>query len=516
MFRKIAVVAAAAAAFYACSSGSGGGLGQSGGAQEVGDAGPEAGDGLQFDGEWVSLWTRAMVEGTTRTPDNTIPYVVVPEQLFSEEFLSWDGWPIRDRRSLDVTVIDDTVVYVSLSAPRGGEGGGAGLVSSWRYWWKRGGGDWQGGELVFPQDMPPQGSRQWAGSVRYDTETGRATFYYTAVGETPVGEETVPPSEFPQGAPAAGRPPTTQEIWAASADMVVDESGVRFTNWSPHELLIAADGAIYTTQENALNDRVIYGFRDPWHFIDPDSGEEFILFTANAAYKRGPHNGVVGVAHRREDGTWEPLPPILQSAGISSQLERPHLVFRDGLIYLFFTTHNWTFDPEDLGPEGLYGFVTDSRSFRGHYVPLNGTGLVAGNPDDDIDMTYSWLVLPNGDVLSYVKDVAASEFLAVPAPIFNIAIDGTRAFVSNTLTPLGPTEVATDETTPGGPGNVDDGASPSPDGSGSGGSPSPDGSGSGSGTGEDAGSQPQSLQRGVPAPSRGGRILREGFGAARR
>ena len=152
-----------------------------------------------------------------------------------------------------------------------------------------------------------------------------------------------------------------------------------FENFGDHEIILDADGEIYQTVDDAVTDQVIYGFRDPWAFEDPDTGETTVLFTANGAFDPGPQNGVVGVGVLTDDG-WELRPPIAAAPGVSSQLERPHLVWTDDGAYLFWSTHSFTFAEEGSGPEGLYGMFSDSGDWTGPYEPINGHGLVAGNP----------------------------------------------------------------------------------------------------------------------------------------
>ena len=52
------------------------------------------------------------------------------------------------------------------------------------------------------------------------------------------------------------------------------------------------------------------------------------------------------------------------------------------------------------GPDGLYGFA--AGSLRGNYRPLNDGGLVVANPPQEPNQAYSWLVLPDFSVLSFV------------------------------------------------------------------------------------------------------------------
>lgn len=410
---------------------------------------------IQFSGAYVSLWTQDAARQIDLSPGNTIPIVIPPAQLFDQDLFTWDGWPVRNKDGT-VAVIDGWMIYIALSAERTPQQGPVFYeVSEWRYWFRRVGAEeaeWRPGGLVFANAPAPLGSRQWAGSAVYDDETGRATFYYTAVGDVPAGAPPNHPSEYPQGAPAANRPPVEQQIASIEARVVADDSGVRFTDFGSHELILQADGEIYQTLNQSVEAQVIYGFRDPWYYRDATTGQEYILFTANAAYNPGPYNGVVGLAQKQPDGSWTLLPPILQSAGVSSQLERPHLVVRGDRTYLFFTTHSFTFNPtllpaaddpaapaQVVGPEGLYGFVGDT--LRGQYLPLNGSGLVAGNPPVKPTQTYSYLTLPNGEVMSYLNTAGKVTTLAgwngSPAPLFEIAMQGTEARVTEAVTPLG-------------------------------------------------------------------------------
>ena len=236
----------------------------------------------------------------------------------------------------------------------------------------------------------------------------------------------------------ANRPSTAQQIASAIGDIHWNDRSVWFENWSEHKVILSADGEIYQTQLEAVVDQVIYGFRDPWYFQDPQTGEDYILFTANAEYAPGPHNGVVGVARRTGERQWEHELPILQAAGTSSQLERPHMVFTEDYTYLFFTTHNWTFEPEDVGPEGAYGFYVEGRDWRGNWEPLNEGGLVAGNPPSRPGLTYSYLVLPDFKMLSYQKNTPFSDFLAVPSPVIQLEVDGPRTRIQEVENLLGP------------------------------------------------------------------------------
>ncbi len=130
--------------------------------------------------------------------------------------------------------------------------------------------------------------------------------------------------------------------------------------------------------------------------------------------------------------SWELLPPIVSADGLNNELERPHAIFHEGLYYLFWSTQRHVFDPGGpTGPTGLYGMV--ASSLRGDWSPLNGTGLVFRNPPSAPAQAYSWLVMPDLKVTSFVDDWGVSEgkerrnFGATFAPTLSLSLEGNDA-----------------------------------------------------------------------------------------
>jgi levansucrase len=127
------------------------------------------------------------------------------------------------------------------------------------------------------------------------------------------------------------------------------------------------------------------------------------------------------------------LPPLLTAVGVNDQTERPHFVFQDGKYYLFTISHTFTYGDGVTGPDGVYGFVADS--LFGPYVPLNGSGLVLGNPSSQPFQTYSHCVMPNGLVTSFIDSVPTGEggtqvrIGGTEAPTVGIKIKGQQTFV---------------------------------------------------------------------------------------
>lgn len=149
----------------------------------------------------------------------------------------------------------------------------------------------------------------------------------------------------------------------------------------------------------------ITAFRDPAFFQDPADGARYLTFAASAAGSRSAFNGVVGVAVASEDEPegWRILPPMLSAHGLNNEVERPHAVVHHGCYYLFWSPQRHVFDPAGAtGPMGLYGMVAER--FAGPWALLNNTGLVFANPPDAPRQAYSWLVMPDLGVTSFVDD----------------------------------------------------------------------------------------------------------------
>lgn len=438
--------------------------------------GDELPDGFEFDGDFMSLWTAEDMREIDLQADNRMPLMLPPEQVLDESVFMWDAWPLRTWDGA-IADLDGWKVLVGLSAERTpDEGPVFYTVSEWRYWFTRDG-EWKPGGLVF-DPAEAFGSRQWAGSAKYDPDTNTASFYYTAVGGEPTEAAELLPASFPQGDPAAGRPPVEQTMAVVETQVDVDDEGVRFVDPTDHREILRADGEIYQTIDDAVTDQVIYGFRDPWAFEDPETGDRHILFTANAAFDPGPQNGVVGVARQSASGEWVLERPIVGALGVNSQLERPHLVWRDDAVYLFWSTHTFTFSEQGAGPEGLYGMVSPSGDWQGQYVPLNRGGLVAGNPEAAPTQTYSYLVLPSGHVMSYLNTAGtpadgppAGTWVGAPAPMFQIVLDGATSAIAfdgappaSAVRPMDPP--APDSTPEQTPGTDEDGETPGQEASG--------------------------------------------------
>ena len=166
-----------------------------------------------------------------------------------------------------------------------------------------------------------------------------------------------------------------------------------FGEWSTPVEIFAADGTIYRpADQNEGEPGKIKAFRDPAHYRDRD-GNDFVLFTGSSASKPGPHDGVIGLAAAKTDGGYRLEDPLVDATQVNNELERPHIVEHDGLLYLFWSTQRGVFAPGIEAPTGLYGATAETLD--GPWTLLNETGLVIANPARAADAGLQ-LVGPSG------------------------------------------------------------------------------------------------------------------------
>ena len=277
---------------------------------------------------------------------------------------------------------------------------------------------WQHLGPTLPDDFSP-GSREWSGSAVVAADGGQVTLYFTATGRR--GED---------------QPSFEQRLFRASASLVAGEQGYELGNWGKLKEVVVRDPAHYMASDEGTGAvGTIKAFRDPAYFRDPADGRHYLFFAASAAGSKSAFNGVVGAAVAADDGleTWLTLPPVISADGLNNELERPHVVRHGGLYYMFWSTQRQVFDPQGpTGPTGLYGMV--SESLADGWRPLNGSGLVFANPPQAPQQAYSWLVMPDLLVTSFVDDWGHASpggqnrrFGATFAPLLRLRLEGDRA-----------------------------------------------------------------------------------------
>jgi levansucrase len=132
--------------------------------------------------------------------------------------------------------------------------------------------------------------------------------------------------------------------------------------------------------------------------------------------------------------------PLISADGVNNELERPHIVYHRRRYYCFWSTQQKVFAQDGpTGPNGLYGMVAER--IDGPWRPINGSGLVLANPPAAPIQAYSWLVLDDLSVLSFVDrpglpaeaaDVAVTRrhFAGTPATPIQLRLDHAKAMLA--------------------------------------------------------------------------------------
>lgn len=374
---------------------------------------------------YPSQWTYDQIAGIFPTDANVIAKIN-PVSLVTPlpGFDLWDMWPVQLSDGQTVT-FDGWTIWMVLSAPVGADPDARHDIARIRLLTEAGG-TWRDNGNALTDSLSP-GSREWAGTAIYDPQTSALTLYYTATGHR--GEVS---------------PTYAQRIFSTSTLLSCEDGKIAQRHWSvPVECIVSDDKKYLLVGAHEGRPGFIKGFRDPAYFSDPVDGAQYLLFTGSLKPSNSAWNGCIGIARRDGDGRpWSLLNPLLSADGLNNEQERPHIVARDGRYYLFWSTQRRVFAPDGPnGPNGLYGMVADS--VLGPYRPLNGSGLVAANPDEAPFQTYSWWVTADLHVHSFVDCLQTGSEVAVdsaewrrrhfgglPAPQFRIELDGDKAWVA--------------------------------------------------------------------------------------
>jgi levansucrase len=388
---------------------------------------------------FTATWKYADALKVRQDVTNTTPRVDENFPIMTDQVWIWDTWPLTNIQTQPLTFKGWKVIF-SLTAPRN-------IPFGDRHWQARIGfffsktgtaADWQYGGPLFPPGFS-KGSREWAGTAIL-TGTNTVNAFYTASGRDNGG---INNTDF------------EQRLAMSKGTIHADSNGVWFTGFRDHRIIAEPDGVQYQTQEQSASGGIIYAFRDPFVFRNPADHKVYAVFEGNTAGVAGDYvcqprdlgplpeglvvppdaknfTGNIGLM-KATDNTltkWKLLPPLLSANCVNQQTERPHLVFRDGKVYLFTISHMFTYAPGLTGPDGVYGFV--GPSLRSDYKPMNGSALVLGNPPDAPVQQYSHEVLPNLMVQSFIDTVPTSSggvrFGGTLARTTQLAIDGSNSY----------------------------------------------------------------------------------------
>ena len=376
----------------------------------------------------MSLWSAQHVAAIADRPQPHVPVYGAQDAAPLDPALSlWDVWPVQlDDGS--VAEVAGGSLWVSLCAPRSDNPDDRHHVARMRLLF-RSGDRWQDCGPLLPSGFSP-GVREWSGSTLLDPRTGRVTLWFTAAGR-----------------PGAEAPDFEQYLCQAVGRL--DRSGTlpAMRDWHDLKPSVINDGTYYAdlSVHQGVAGR-IKGFRDPYWFRDPATGRGYLLFTGSksAAESRSDYDGVIGIAGADDGDGWGPftlLPAIIDADGVACELERPHMFVHGGLYYLFWSSQSSVFSPGGpAGPTGLYGMV--GPSVFGPFEPLNETGLVIANPEDEPRQAYAWHVLPSLEVASFIdfwglsgRDIStdpalkAAQFGGTIAPMAKIGLEENRSWI---------------------------------------------------------------------------------------
>jgi levansucrase len=331
----------------------------------------------------------------------------------------WDNWPLADEDGRTVVHLGRQYWFM-LSAPAFADPGQRHDAARIRLL-SNGADGWRDHGNVFADNAGP-GSREWAGSAVLHDDGRSVTLFFTAAGR--LGE----PHSF------------EQRLFAVRGELGADGPG----GWGVPSEIVQADGSRYVIAREAEGKPgLIKAFRDPAWFRDPATGKCHVLFTGSAAWSDDEFNGLVGIATLADDGIWTLGDPLIEAVGVNNELERPHVLARGGLYYLFWSTQRRTFAPGyPAGPNGLYGAV--AKRLEGPWTSVNGSGLVAANPAQEPTQCYSWWATGEGEVWSFIDhwgmqgrsfedhpELLRCRFGGTPAPTFRLHFAGDQVTIAD-------------------------------------------------------------------------------------
>jgi levansucrase len=263
----------------------------------------------------------------------------------------WDRWPVL-REDGTLAEVAGGWVIIALTAAKAFDPEDRHQVAQMRLFHLVGT-EWRDLGALLPHSLSP-GTREWAGSAILSPGEDRLKLFFTAAGR--------------QGDTAVT---FTQRLFETEAQVRLGVDGPMLSDWQLPRESVAADGELYQIDMDGGGEvGTIKAFRDPFFFRDPN-GHDYLLFTASDPKIESLWNGLIGVARKGGDG-WQLLPPLVRADDLNNELERPHAIQYNGLIYLFWSTQEKVFKTDGpKGPTGLYGVVADY--WGGPWRPLNGT-----------------------------------------------------------------------------------------------------------------------------------------------
>jgi levansucrase len=380
----------------------------------IGTANAAAGE-VRFD---IGRWQQQHVSNILTQNVSVAPSIAGSEiERVAPDLDIWDAWPVQDDDGSPSQIAPGETLWMALGSPQF-------VDPDERHSHARihllhhAEGSWHHLGPVMPEGFSP-GSREWSGSALLGHDGRTLTLFFTATGRRDEAELTF-----------------EQRLFSAQATLVGSDENWTFKDWRDLREIVKRDPDYYMASDAGTGKvGTIKAFRDPAYFRDPADGRRLLFFAGSGAKTTNEFNGVIGAITASADGEpeWLLLPPVIDATGVNNELERPHVVLHDGLYYLFWSTQSHVFAPtHTFAPTGLYGMV--ASSLGGEWRPLNGTGLVFANPEAAPRQAYSWLVLPDLSVISFIDDWGRGRDAAGPrrfgatfAPVLRLRLTGETA-----------------------------------------------------------------------------------------
>lgn len=367
-------------------------------------------------------WSAAMVAAGISSPYATLPLITPADAAPIIAGLDlWDSWPLETRDGR-IAMMDGEELWFMLSAPQMPDPGQRHGIARIRLLGYRDG-VWRDYGHAMPDGYAP-GMREWAGSAVLEADGRSVSLYFTATGRP--------------GNPASFE----QRLFAAKGALIRQGDDWAVGDYVAPQEIVAADGDRYVRTDAVESlPGMMKAFRDPAFFHDPVRGQDHMLFTASAGWDDNAYNGVVGLATRDAAGAWQLNDPLIEAIGVNNELERVHVRHIDGRYYVFWSTQRFTFAKDGpVGPNGLYGMVADALC--GPYRPVNGSGLIVGNPAAEPTQCYSWWVTADLQLFSFIDhwgmagrtfdshpQTLREQFGGVPSPRQRLRVDGDRVML---------------------------------------------------------------------------------------
>lgn len=399
-------------------------------------------------------WTRAdaqkimaQSDPTVAIGENSLPtkltmpeipknFPVMKNAANGKQVWIWDTWPLTDAHGNVYSYKGWNVIFALSADPYAGytfdDRHVHARISMWYRKVSQPNTQWIYAGNVFGNQTPPT-EAEWSGSARIFGD-GQIKLFYTHLN-------------------FADRNAPIATIALSTGRVNANANRVWLTGFKGYKPLLQPDGNYYqTVQQNPY-----FSFRDPYTFEDPAyPGKTFMVFEGNTGGNRGAYqcqksdlgnsgetpaavtasganyqmaNIGLAVATNTQLTKWKFLPPILSANCVNDQTERPQFVIKkvngQWTYYLFTISHQFTYAAGLRGPDGVYGFV--GSGIRSDFKPLNGGGLVLGNPTD--------LNLPAGDANANPRQFQSYSHYVMPGGLVESFIDNVDGRRGGTLAP---------------------------------------------------------------------------------